>query len=255
MKFCEVTGVFGEQYDITVVTDPPSGPFLIGNRITFTCHVYPIPPEPVTYSWHAMKDASGPTTLSSGQNATHYTPSYYRDLHFSWFFCKVFSNESLIGVGRKLVEIHGKSQAQIFDYCTCRLGFSSVTICCSFIGILFSVKPLFRTFILGSTIELQVNISSDYSAARHIRTLIWYHNDTEVHSSDRISVLNSGRMIIIRDTTHADAGIYKVEIASHFGDGPVCDSLWLPLLRNHAAHAPVTFTLRLMNESLSSQCK
>ena len=108
------------------------------------------------------------------------------------------------------------------------------------------MKPLFHTFILGSTIELQVNISNDYSVARRIRTLIWYHNETEVQSSDRISVLNSGRMIIIHDTTHADAGIYKVEIASlDFGD-PVCDSLWLPLLRNHAAHAPVTFILKLI---------
>ena len=53
--------MFGEQYDVTVITDPPSGPFLIGNRITFTCHVYPMPPEPVTYSWHAMRDAYGPT--------------------------------------------------------------------------------------------------------------------------------------------------------------------------------------------------
>ena len=102
-------GVFGEQYDVTVITDPPHGPFLIGNRINFTCHAYPMPPEPVTYSWHAVKRASGPSPLSR-QSTTRYTPSY-RDLHFSWFLCKVFSNESLIGVGRRLVEIHGKTQA------------------------------------------------------------------------------------------------------------------------------------------------
>ena len=102
-----VVGVFGgEQYTVTVTTDPPCGPFLAGNRINFTCHVSPLPSEPVTYSWHAMTEAYGPNTLS-GQNTTHYTPSY-QDLHFSWFFCKVFSNESLIKVGRRLVEIHGK---------------------------------------------------------------------------------------------------------------------------------------------------
>ena len=68
-------------------------------------------------------------------------------------------------------------------------------------------------------------------------------------------MLNNGRMIIIRDATYTDAGYYKVEIASlDFGDS-VCDSLWLPLLRNHAAFAPVTFTIRLMNESPSVQCK
>ena len=105
--FQSVTAVLGEQYDVTVITDPPSGPFLIENQINLTCHVHPMPPEPVTYSWHAVKDANGPTTLSS-QKTTLYTP-YYLDLHFSWFFCKVFSNGSPIGVGRRLVEIHGKS--------------------------------------------------------------------------------------------------------------------------------------------------
>ena len=117
------------------------------------------------------------------------------------------------------------------------------------------MKPLTRTFILGSTIELQINVSTDYLAS-HIRTLTWYHNETEVRSSGRVSVLNNGRRIIICDTTHADAGNYKVEIASLDSDDindPVCDSLWLPLLRNHAAHAPVTFTLK--NEPPSSQCK
>ena len=58
-----MTGVFGEQYTVTVITDPPSGPFMTGNRIDFTCHVYPLPSEPVTYSWHAMTNGYGPTTI------------------------------------------------------------------------------------------------------------------------------------------------------------------------------------------------
>ena len=112
-RFCHsvMIGVFGERYDVTVITDPPHGPFLIGNRINFTCHVYPMPPEPVTYSWHAIS-RYGPTTLRPRQKTTQYTP-YYGDLHFSWFFCKVFSNETLIGVGRRLVEIHGKARKLI----------------------------------------------------------------------------------------------------------------------------------------------
>ena len=70
-------------------------------------------------------------------------------------------------------------------------------------------------------------------------------------------MLNNGTRITIRDTTHTDAGYYRVEIASLDFNDPVCDSLWLPLLRNHAAHAPVTFTIRLMNESLPpiKKCK
>ena len=123
---------------------------------------------------------------------------------------------------------------------------------CLSIGFVFSVESLFRTFVLGSTIELQVNISNDYSASRRIRTLVWSHNGTEVQASGRVSVLNNGRTIIIRDTICADAGYYRVEIASLDYYDAVCDSLWLPVLRNHAAHAPVTF--RLMNESPSIQC-
>ena len=108
------------------------------------------------------------------------------------------------------------------------------------------MKPLFRTFVLGSTIELHVNVSTDYLASR-IETLTWYHNETEISFSNRVSVLNTSRRIIIHDATHADAGNYKVEITSlDYHDPAVCDSLWLPLLRNHAAYAPVTFTLNLL---------
>ena len=130
---------------------------------------------------------------------------------------------------------------------------------CLSIGFVFSVEPLFRTFVLSSTVELQVNISNviDYSASRHIRTLVWYHNGTDIQASGRVSVLNNGTRITIHDSTHADAGYYRVEIASldFDDDDPACDSLWLPLIRNYAAHAPVTFTIKLMNESPAIQCK
>jgi hypothetical protein len=119
-------------------------------------------------------------------------------------------------------------------------------------GWIFSVEPLHRTFLLGSVIELQINVSTD-NLARHIRTLMWYHNEIEVQSSGRVSVLNNGTRIIIHDATHRDAGNYKVKIASLDFDDPVCGSLWLPVLRNHAAHAPVTFAIKLMNESSSDE--
>ena len=122
---------------------------------------------------------------------------------------------------------------------------------------MFSVEPLYRTIVLGYTIKLRVNISDDYSVAtRYIRTLTWYHNETELQASGRVTILNNGREIIIRNTVHTDAGSYRVEITSlndRYRSDYACDSLWLPLLRNHAANAPVTFTLQLMNDSPS--CK
>ena len=82
------TAVVGVEYSVTVATDPTNGPFLVGKEIEFTCDVDPISSEPVTYSWKAVKDAYGSTTLSSKLNTIRYTP-VYSDLHISWFFCKV----------------------------------------------------------------------------------------------------------------------------------------------------------------------
>lgn len=115
-----------------------------------------------------------------------------------------------------------------------------------YIGFVFSVEPLFHTFRLGDTIKLQVNISDDYFAS-HIRNLSWYHNETEIQPFGRIILFNSGRELIIQNAIQADAGSYRVETASldFYGiQNPVCDSVWLSFLRNHAAHAPVTFMLR-----------
>ena len=120
------------------------------------------------------------------------------------------------------------------------------------------MEPLFRTFHLGSTIELQVNVSSEYSVARDIRTLTWYHNGTEVQSlTSRVSVLNSGTKIVIHNATQEDVGSYRVETTSiniryYLGSDGICDSLWLPLFRRHAGLAPVTFTLKLITDPPSS---
>ena len=79
------------------------------------------------------------------------------------------------------MEIHGKTQAQTHNHnivaCSTIFSYANLFI----VGFVFSVKPLFRTFILGSTIELQVNVSTDYLAS-HIETLTWYHNETEIPS-------------------------------------------------------------------------
>ena len=190
-----------------------------------------------------------------GQKTTHYTPSY-GDLHFSWFFCKVFFNERFMGVGRRQVEIHGKSKVQTFAIVACYNNYWTNRLypaCIHVLGLIFTEEP-YHTFLLASTIKLQVNVST-YYLARFIRTLTWYHNETEVQPSGRVSVLKNGRKIIIRDATYTDAGKYRVEIALFFVSSR-CNSLWLPVLRNHAAHAPVTFTIiKLINESSSTSCK
>ena len=98
-----------EEYNVVITTEPASRAFLVNQEIEFTCYVDPAPPEPVTFSWNAVKDANRATTLRSRSsvNTTSYTPQY-RDLHISWFFCKVFSSGTQVGVGRKRMEFHGK---------------------------------------------------------------------------------------------------------------------------------------------------
>ena len=69
-----------------------------------------------------------------------------------------------------------------------------------------------------------MNISDTYVAS-HIRTLTWYHNDTELQSSDRITMLNNDGTGLNSVFFSSDAGSYRVEITSlAFGD-PICDSL------------------------------
>ena len=82
--------VLCEEYNVVITTEPASGPFLVNQEIEFTCYVDPAPPEPVTFSWHAVKEANGATTLrsQSSVNTTSYTPRY-SDLHISWFFDSV----------------------------------------------------------------------------------------------------------------------------------------------------------------------
>ena len=64
-------------------------------------------------------------------------------------------------------------------------------------------------------------------------------------------MLNNGTDLIIQNAIYSDAGSYRVEVTSLDFDRPTCDSVWLPLLRNHAAYAPVTFALELISETPS----
>ena len=113
------------------------------------------------------------------------------------------------------------------------------------VGFIFSeeFESLVRYFNSGDTIELQVNITEN-SLARHIRTLTWYHNESEVRNSPRISVQNNGRELTVHNALSTDAGTYRVEVSSlDFVSSSLCDGAWLHFLRNHAAYAPVTFTV------------
>ena len=117
-----------------------------------------------------------------------------------------------------------------------------ITLCSA--GFIYTLDPQARSFSVGDIIDLRVNVSTRYYE-NSIRTLTWYHNGSAVESGDsRVTVNHTS--LTIHSATPADAGTYQVKITSIDPDGDqndACDSVWLPIIENHAVHAPVTFIL------------
>ena len=91
-----------------MVTAPREGPFRLYTSVTLSCQVNPQPPGRVTYSWKSSSLYSGlPSGNSTSPNTTLYI--YYNRLHFGWYFCYVYSDGTLVGVGSTLVETEGQS--------------------------------------------------------------------------------------------------------------------------------------------------
>ena len=94
-------------YNITVVTVPSKGPFRLRTSVTLSCQVNPQPSGRVTFSWKSSNQYSGlPSGNSTSPNTTLYI--YYNYLHLSWYFCYAYSDGTLVGVGRTLVETEGQ---------------------------------------------------------------------------------------------------------------------------------------------------
>ena len=112
--------------------------------------------------------------------------------------------------------------------------------------------PVTRSFSLHQKILLQINRLSDSyygSLAQYISSLTWYHNGTEILSSNkRMNVSNNGTSLTISDMIASDAGKYEVKISSidysGYSSSSECDRNVLRTLEQTALHAPVTFYLQ-----------
>ena len=112
-----------------------------------------------------------------------------------------------------------------------------------------------RSFIPGEELVLNVNISND-SYARHISSIAWYHNGTQITAGNKYSITYSNSSTSLTNTSlsiqnmvRSDAGKYEVKVESieYRGDSssPHCDSILLPLLETYyAILTPVTFTVQ-----------
>ena len=120
------------------------------------------------------------------------------------------------------------------------------------IGFLNTDDPVTRSFYLHEKILLQINSLSDSyygSLARYISSLTWYHNGTEILSSnERMNVSNNGTLLTISDMIDSDSGKYEVKISSidysGYSSSATCDRNVLRMLEQTALHAPVTFYLQ-----------
>ena len=117
-------------YNITLVTAPSKGPFRFHTLVTLSCQLNPQPPGRVTYSWKSSDPNSG---LPSG-NRTSPTVTVrinYEHLCFGWYFCYVYSDGTLVGVGRTLVETaEGQSHARNCFYVEISAVCIMISLCC-----------------------------------------------------------------------------------------------------------------------------
>ena len=101
------------DYEVTVVTTPSSGPFLTNVVVEFLCLIDPTPPEPVTYNWEFQRNTQLlSSSLFTGQRFS--SIQWDVSFRFIWYFCKVYSNDTLVAVGNKLVEYHGNYMYIVF---------------------------------------------------------------------------------------------------------------------------------------------
>ena len=103
--------------------------------------------------------------------------------------------------------------------------------------VLYSRNSPVQTFAPGRKVLLNVTNSG-------LHGVTWYHNRTEIKSSDRISATST--QLAIHQAVTSDAGVYQLRITSLFLS---CNESsrsgeWFHLLENLAAYAPVTFILQ-----------
>ena len=107
-------------------------------------------------------------------------------------------------------------------------------------GFIFPLEHPVHTFTPGETLSLHINISTTYSEARHIQSLAWYHNGSQICSC---RTRNKGTELVIANAKSNDAGIYQVRISALDFGRTDCDARLLPHTETLAMSAPVTFIL------------
>ena len=95
------------EYTVSIITDPRQGPFRIDQTVQFSCQVDPTPLGNVSYQWRNLDS----NYVGYSGNHQNFSRDYdIRDLLFlySYYFCEVSVNETLVGSATRIVEVQGE---------------------------------------------------------------------------------------------------------------------------------------------------
>ena len=87
------------SYNITVTTNPATGPFSIGSTITLYCQSNPPLPSGVTYTWRAAIYSSVITANNPQANNANVTIGLNHP-SIGHYYCVVNNGVSVLGVGK-----------------------------------------------------------------------------------------------------------------------------------------------------------
>ena len=92
------------EYTVSISTDPRQGPFRIGQTVQFSCQVEPTPPGNVSYQWRNL-DSVRVVYSGNHQNFSRDYDIGDLPLFYSYYFCEVSVNETLVGFATRIVEV------------------------------------------------------------------------------------------------------------------------------------------------------
>ena len=93
---------------VTVVTDPPSGPYPIGSTVNLTCLIHPQPPgEGVTYQWRDYVPNTSPVVANSSLPYATLTIGRGHP-HIARYYCWVYYRNQVLVTGNTVITVQGK---------------------------------------------------------------------------------------------------------------------------------------------------
>ena len=94
-------------YTVTVVTDPPSGPHLIGSTVNLTRLIHPQPPEgDIAYQWRDYLQYLSPVVANSSLPTATLTIGTGHP-HTARHHCQVYYRNMLLTTGSTVINVRG----------------------------------------------------------------------------------------------------------------------------------------------------